>query len=216
MLVAVQPGMLGSLLLAATGAASSAGPAVSETQAVAPHNGQTPDFVWSLRAGPTFSGVYYPPYGGDDPYGEGLRLDLAVQRGKEKARFHALLTASWSPFLTTHRGEPVASPGEWALFAGVGFVEDTHPQGPTAFVFEIDGTLGVSQVGQAFNKADGTRGVSQITDFYPLGVRLALGARFAQVWELLLSGDLAGGVAFEPTTFSAVRGSTALLVGRSF
>jgi len=48
--------------------------------------------TYTLRIGPTFGGVYYPPYGGQDPYGAGGRLDLAVQTGTGRFRFHGLLT----------------------------------------------------------------------------------------------------------------------------
>ena len=212
--------MLRALLLAATVAASESAAVHGEvaTPAIAVPVNPPSGVVYSLRLGPTFGGVYYPPYGGQDPYGEGARVDLAVQSGTGKFRFHGLLTASWSPFMMTAQGHALPLSGELAFFAGAGFREDTQAKGPTAFVLEFDAMIGASQMSESFSNFDGTIGFSRFATFYPLDLHFALGVRFARDCELLLSGDLAGGAVWQESKVFAVaiRESNALLLGRSF
>ncbi len=102
--------MLFPLLLAATVATTESSAADTPTAASIPQ--------YSVRFGGSFAGVYYPPYGGDDPYGEGLRLELAMRRGTGHLQFHWLLAASWGPLLTLRGGDEGApAPGELGLFA---------------------------------------------------------------------------------------------------
>jgi hypothetical protein len=207
--------MLGGLLLAATVAVAQSNTAspVSTTKTLAAPDDPVSDSRYSLRGGLTFSGVYYPPYGGDDPYGDGARLDLAMEQGTSKTRFHGLLQGGWSPSLKTRYGDAVPFPGELALFAGLGFRHDTHPTGSRAFVLELDGILGVTGVSQG-------SGIGEIVAIYPLGLRLGFGMRFDTDWEVVFSSDLASGWAWQPSDPSiegfAIRAGTAVLLGRSF
>jgi hypothetical protein len=192
--------MMGALLLAATVAMSD-----STT-------------TYSLRLGPAVVGVYEPPYGGADPYGAGGRVELGVQRGAGRFRFHALLSGTWSPFVKDDFGDTLPVSGELVVFAGAGFREDTAPDAPSALLVEFDFSLGFSRLWEAYNKPDNTTGFFPYATIYPFAPRAAIGARLATVWEVLVFQELGfGGIWEENKIFAtALRGSAGLVFGRSF
>jgi hypothetical protein len=143
--------------------------------------------TFGLRVG---SSTFAGSQGWNDWAGSGARIDFVGQLGRSHIRFLGLISLEGS-FLTQVEaaGNPTT---DIALTLGAGFRDDTDPTGPTAFLFEFAGTLcGTS------NSA-----------FYPVGLHLAIGGRFEQSWELLLSGDVALGF--------GGRASAAILLGSSF
>jgi hypothetical protein len=203
--------------------ATSAANATNATSAASAASAASARPHYSLGAGPTFSGIYYPPYGGNDPYGEGIRLEAAMRLGTGSVRFHALLAASWTPFLTLHGGGAGPPVGEIGVFGAVGIHDDTRPGKTSAFIWDLDGMVGASEVGRSDNTPNdntpnGTKWVDPVTSFYPMGLRLACGVRFDSTWEVLVIGDLAAGPSWEWVSLTralpgfAVHGATAILV----
>jgi len=123
----------------------------------------------------------------------GTRFDYVLQKGHSNIRWHniASIELGWGTHRQpTHQDYCGQSPGctcveadcdgtdaynglQGALFLGTGFRVDTAPSADSAFVFELDGTVGASTAPHV--------GL--------IGLHLAAGSRVAKKWEILVSAE---------------------------
>lgn len=181
----------------------------------------TSEWTPTLRVGPSVFGAFGPAGQCDEcffPAGEmlaqGTRFDFVLQKGRSHVRWHNILALElgWGTRTTPRSGDcsdySPAPPGEYcyggsysytdrytgplvAVFLGTGFRVDAAPDSDSAFLTELDGTIGASMA----------------PHLGALGIHLAVGARFARHWEVLAST--------ETDVLAYAHGSVAVVMGYS-
>jgi hypothetical protein len=144
--------------------------------------------------------------------GAGVRLDYTMQKGRGHVRWHVIASLyvdeatdnyEWDQPCTPYCGGIEEEHYESAYFTqktafvggflGTGFRLDTDPAGDTAFVLELDGTIGGSSA----------------PHFGAIGLHFGFGLRFARYYELFVSGEADSSLLLN-------QAQAAILVGRAF
>jgi hypothetical protein len=140
--------------------------------------------------------------------GAGVRVDYTMQKGRGKTRWHVIASVhvddASNNYDTEDWSQPSGDGGYYAIgvrrktafiggFLGTGFRLDTDPAGDTAFVLELDGTIGGSSA----------------PHFGAIGLHFGFGLRFAHDYEVFVSGEADSSLLLN-------QAQAAILIGRAF